>query len=75
MDAFLCATAKIIVFNKRAQQIGKYTPDICSFQPIVFGIPLFLPLFPYALFLKAELKSLDLHINCGLPCLFGSFLY
>jgi hypothetical protein len=32
MDAFLYACAKIIVFNKRAQQIEKYPAGFYGFQ-------------------------------------------
>jgi hypothetical protein len=46
MDAFLYASAKIIVFNKRQQQIQKFTTDIFGFQQIMK--------------MKARLKSLDL---------------
>jgi hypothetical protein len=34
MDAFLYASAKIIVFNKRAQQIKKYKMGFYRFQRI-----------------------------------------
>jgi hypothetical protein len=75
MDAFLYACAKIIVFNKRAQQNEKYKERNCSFQNILERIDPFLFVSDGCNRENASLKKFRFVIQNSSTCLSGSFTY